>query len=255
MPRGRAAPVTHRIDPERVHHRWDRDLAPVLEIASGDAVEYELRMAGHGQIEPGAPFGADTLDQDTLYHLSGPVRVRGATPGSTLRVDVLELTPGSWGWCAVLPGLGLLPDDFPEAHLRIFDLGGRDTVEIAPGMVAPLAPFLGTMGNHPGEPAVASAFPPHRGGGNVDTRHLVAGSTLWLPVWCDGALFSCGDPPRCRATARCACRRSSATCAPCCASRSSPGASPPRPSGPPTSWGRWASTPTCTRAPASPCGR
>jgi acetamidase/formamidase len=50
------------------------------------------------------------------------------------------------------------------------------------------------MGTHPDEPTTAAAFPPHKGGGNVDTRHLVAGSTLWLPVWCEGALFSCGDP-------------------------------------------------------------
>ena len=50
------------------------------------------------------------------------------------------------------------------------------------------------MGTHPGEPAIASVFPPHRGAGNIDTRHLIAGSTLWLPVFCDGALFSCGDP-------------------------------------------------------------
>jgi acetamidase/formamidase len=50
------------------------------------------------------------------------------------------------------------------------------------------------MGTHPDEPATASAFPPHKGAGNIDTRHLTVGSTLWLPVWCEGALFSCGDP-------------------------------------------------------------
>src|SRR5262249_12849028 len=62
------------------------------------------------------------------------------------------------------------------------------------GVEVPFAPFLGTMGNHPGVPEEAPPFPPHRGGGNMDNRHLVEGSRLWLPVWCDGALFSCGDP-------------------------------------------------------------
>ncbi len=47
---------------------------------------------------------------------------------------------------------------------------------------------------HPGQPAIASVFPPHRGGGNMDNKHLVAGSTLWLPVWCEDALLSFGDP-------------------------------------------------------------
>jgi acetamidase/formamidase len=46
---------------------------------------------------------------------------------------------------------------------------------------------------HSDEPGVHSPFPPHKGGGNIDTRHLTVGSTLWLPVWCTGALFSCGD--------------------------------------------------------------
>ena len=186
--------MDHTIDPGRVHHGWDRTLAPVLRIASGDVVHYDLRMAGHEQIAEGDGYAQARLDFDTLYHLSGPVFVEGASPGDTLRVEILELEPGDWGWASVLPGLGLLPDDFPEPWAGTFDLRDRGTVEIAPGIRIPTSPFLGTMGTHPDEPAQASAFPPHKGGGNMDTRHLTAGSTLWLPVWCDGALFSCGDP-------------------------------------------------------------
>jgi acetamidase/formamidase len=186
--------MEHTIDPARIHHGWDRTLEPVLRIASGDIVHYDLRMAGHGQIAEGDGYAKARLDFDTLYHLSGPVFVNGASPGDTLRVEILELEPGDWGWASVLPGLGLLPDDFPEPWAGTFDLRQRGTVEIAPGVRIPTSPFLGTMGTHPDEPAQASAFPPHKGGGNVDTRHLTAGSTLWLPIWCDGALFSCGDP-------------------------------------------------------------
>jgi acetamidase/formamidase len=94
----------------------------------------------------------------------------------------------------ILPDLGTLPDEFPNPYLRTFDLRDSREVELVPGVRIPFAPFLGTMGVHPDEPATASAFPPHKGGGNIDTRHLTAGSTLWLPVWCEGALFSCGDP-------------------------------------------------------------
>ena len=130
----------------------------------------------------------------TLYHLAGPLWVAGARPGDTLRVDVLELEPGDWGWASVQPGQGLLPDDFPEAWVGTFDLRARGSVEAAPGIRIPTAPFLGTMGTHPDLPQKAVVFPPHKGGGNIDTRHLTAGSTLWLPVWREGALFSCGDP-------------------------------------------------------------
>ena len=186
--------MDHTIDPSRVHHGWDRTLEPVLRIASGDVVHYDLRMAGHDQIAEGDGYAEARLDFDTLYHLSGPVFVEGAAPGDTLRIEILELEPGDWGWASVLPDLGLLPDDFHEPWAGTFDLRRRGTVEIAPGIWIPTSPFLGTMGTHPDEPAQASAFPPHKGGGNMDTRHLTAGSMLWLPIWCDGALFSCGDP-------------------------------------------------------------
>ena len=157
-------------------------------------MHYDLRMAGHDQITEGAAYGDTAFDWDTLYHLSGPVWVEGARPGTTLRVDVLALTPGDWGWMAILEDNGLLPDDFPEPWAGTFDLRDGESVEVAPGLRIPIAPFLGTMGTHPDDPAVAGAFPPHKGAGNIDTRHLTVGSTLWLPVWCEGALFSCGDP-------------------------------------------------------------
>jgi acetamidase/formamidase len=186
--------MEHTIDPTLVHHQWDNTLAPALEIASGDVVHYALRMAGHGQVSEGDGHAQTALDFATLYHLSGPLRVQGARPGDTLRVDILALEPGEWGWAAVLPGNGLLPDDFPEPWVGTFDLRERGSVEAAPGIRIPTAPFLGTMGTHPDVPASATVFPPHKGGGNIDTRHLTTGSTLWLPVWCEGALFSCGDP-------------------------------------------------------------
>ena len=182
------------IDTERVHHGWDNRLEPLLRIASGDTVHYDLRMAGHGQIREGDTYAETQLDFATLYHLSGPVFVDGARPGDTLRVDIVSLTPGDWGWVSILPGLGLLPDDFPEPWAATFDLRGGESIKIAPDVRIPMAPFLGTMGTHPDTPVTAEAFPPHKGGGNMDTRHLVAGATLWLPIWCAGALFSCGDP-------------------------------------------------------------
>jgi acetamidase/formamidase len=183
----------HKIDATKIHHHWARDLEPALTIASGDTVHFDLLMAGHGQVDNGTPFAEARFDFETLYNLSGPVWIDGAEPGDTLEIDVLSLEPGAWGWTVVLPQFGLLPEDFPDGFIRYFDLAGRQTARLGDRVEIPIAPFLGTMGTHPGEPADAPPFPPNRGGGNIDTRHLVAGSTLWLPVWCDGALFSCGD--------------------------------------------------------------
>jgi acetamidase/formamidase len=183
----------HVIDPTRVHHRWDSTLEPTLRIASGDTVSFELAMAGRGQLKEGASFEETAFDWDTLYNLLGPVWIDGARAGDTIEVEILSLEPGDWGWTAVLPELGLLPDDFPEPVVRTFDLRGGTHVAVAPGVNVPFAPFLGTMGTHPGEPEIAPPFPPHRGGGNIDNRHLVAGTTARFPVWCEGGLFSCGD--------------------------------------------------------------
>jgi acetamidase/formamidase len=186
--------VEHLIDGARYHHDWDRDREPTLEIDSGDTVRLDLEMAGSGQIAEGDTYADTTFDFATIYRLLGPIAVAGARPGDTLRVDVLELEPGPWGWCGTEPGLGLLPGEFPEPFVKTFDLRGGTHIDVCPQVRVPFAPFLGTMGTHPDDPTTAPSFPPHKGGGNVDTRHLTVGSTLWLPVWVDGALFSCGDP-------------------------------------------------------------
>src|SRR5262249_35017878 len=60
-------------------------------------------------------------------------------------------------------------------------------------ITVPIRPFMGVMGNTPAEPGYHSTYPPRRVGGNLDCRELVAGSTLWLPVEVEGALFSVGD--------------------------------------------------------------
>ena len=183
----------HRIGPPHIHHDWDRDRKAALSIRPGDVVHFDLPITGEGQLQETSTIEEVAWDFDTIYNLAGPIHVEGAEPGDTLEVEVLGLTPGPWGWTAFLPDLGLLPDDFPEPYLKTYDLRNRSTATVAPGVEVPLEPFLGTMGVPTDEPGQHSPFPPHRGGGNVDCRHLVAGSTLWLPIWCDGALFSCGD--------------------------------------------------------------
>lgn len=184
----------HVIDPARIHHKWDNSLEPSLVIETGDTVSFELPMAGRGQVERGRGFDRTSFDEDTVYNLLGPVFVEDAKPGDTLEVEILSLSPGDWGWCGIFPAEGLLPEDFPEPYLKTFELADRSRAELAPGVEIPLVPFLGTMGTHPDEAGALDVFPPHKGGGNIDARHLREGAALWLPIWCEGGLFSCGDP-------------------------------------------------------------
>ena len=115
----------HVFDASVYHHAWDRELEPALAIAPGDVVHFDLLMAGDRQVHEGASFEACAFDFDTLYNLAGPVHVEGAKPGDTLAVEILSLEAGDWGWCVILPELGLLPEDFPDGFVRTFDLRGR----------------------------------------------------------------------------------------------------------------------------------
>jgi acetamidase/formamidase len=123
------------------------------------------------------------------------VRVRGAVPGDTLVVEVLDMRPGAdFGWTAIRPGRGLLPEaEFPEPHLVIWDLSDGAFARMGRGIAVRVAPFPGVMGTALDDPGGHSTMPPRKNGGNMDIKQLTAGSTLYLPVWVEGALFSAGD--------------------------------------------------------------
>ena len=187
------SPAT-RVSADQNHLAWDPAIDPVASVGSGDVVEFECLDASNGQLD--ADSTTETLgglDFDRVDQVTGPVAVDGAEPGDTLQVDILELEPADWGWTASIPGFGLLADDFPDPYLKItrFDASSGHA-EFWPGIRLPLAPFCGELGVAP-KTGPLSTIPPDLHGGNMDTRHLVAGSTLFLPVFHAGARFSIGD--------------------------------------------------------------
>ena len=185
--------MQHTVPEDEVHYLWDEGNEPTLRIASGDEVVARTREVSDGQITPESTTEVlGSLDLERLYPLVGPIYVEGAAPGDTLAVEMLSIETQGWGWTAILPGLGLLPDDFPDPYLRIFDLSGEfaaldDVARI------PIEPFFGTMGVCPAGARAQQVMPPGTFGGNLDVRQLTSGSTLYLPVQVEGALFSCGD--------------------------------------------------------------
>jgi acetamidase/formamidase len=184
----------HHLPDERVHFTWDAGNEPALEIDSGDTVVVWTRDVSDNQITPASDASVLAgMDWDRLYPLNGPIAVRGAAPGDTLAIEVLDIHTQGWGWTAILPGLGLLPDDFPDPYLRVFDLSHGDVAYLRDDVVIPLEPFFGTMGVCPAGAKAQPVMPPGTFGGNMDTRQLVRGSTLYLPVQVERALFSCGD--------------------------------------------------------------
>lgn len=190
--------VDHRLsDAERnIHRSWDNSLDPVLTVESGEVVRFECRDAVDRQLDvesTAADFA--NVSFDPVHPLTGPVAVEGAEPGDVLEVELLDLQHKGWGYTGYLPGemgLGLLPEDFPDADVHIWDLEG-DVGHFVDGIEVPLDPFPGVIGLAPGADGEHDTLPPYDTGGNMDVKHMTAGSTVYLPVEVDGGLFSTAD--------------------------------------------------------------
>ncbi|MFP4200220.1 MAG: acetamidase/formamidase family protein [Clostridia bacterium] len=184
----------HMFPENKIHRKWNRDLEPVLEIDPGDRIYYETRDAADNQItRESTSESLAALDWAGFYPLAGPTYVKGASPGDTLVIDILEVQHRGWGWTAILPDLGVLPDEFPDPYLRLWDVCDGDFAYLDDYARVPLAPFAGTMGIAADVEGDLEPMPPRHVGGNMDSRHLRAGSTLYLPVEVEGGLFSIGD--------------------------------------------------------------
>jgi acetamidase/formamidase len=187
------AGTIHDLRRDAFEYAWDNSFEPALEIESADTVLLRVRDASDEQIgERSTAAAVAALDFSKVNPVSGPVYVKGAEPGDTLSVEVLEFQPPRWGWTAIIPGFGLLADEFPDPWLRISQVADG-VVRFSNRILLPFRPFPGTLGVAPAEPGTHSIVPPSRWGGNMDTKHLNPGATLYLPVGVDGALFSLGD--------------------------------------------------------------
>jgi len=192
---GDGSRTLHSLREDAFNHVWDNSIEPALEVESGDTVELHARDASDLQIAPDSSVEAiAALDFERVNPVSGPVFVRDARPGDVLEVELLELRPRDWGWTAIIPGFGLLADEFPEPWLRISRVDAdRQRVVWSDAISLPYAPFPGTIGVAPAEAGEHPIVPPSRWGGNLDIKHLRPGAVLYLPVGVEGALFSLGD--------------------------------------------------------------
>ncbi|MGV0876711.1 acetamidase/formamidase family protein [Martelella sp. FLE1502] len=178
------------------HLGWDRSIKPVHFAKSGETIAFACRDAGNGHYHHDST-SADILTADpaNINPLTGPVYVEGAAPGDALKVTIHEFTPSGFGWSAIIPGFGLLSDQFDQPKLKLWDY---DTAAQKPAVFndiasVPLRPFIGTIGVAMAEVGKHSVIPPRRVGGNMDIRDIAAGTTLYLPVEVEGALLSLGD--------------------------------------------------------------
>ena len=172
---------------------WSKNHPAVLDINPGDQVTFHVREVTSSQITKKSTVAdVPKLDGTKFYPLAGPVRVKGAVVGDALAIDVLNVETADWGWSAVVPGLGAL-EEFTEPYLWMWKLNGKSWVKFKSGLRVKRRPFCGVMGVAPASEGYTESMPPGNHGGNIDTRHLTAGSRLLLPVCVDGGLFSVAD--------------------------------------------------------------
>jgi acetamidase/formamidase len=198
----------HRLEPgpDTVHWGYfDARLPPRLAIDSGQRVTIST-VSGTAEMMPAPPLRippALTAIHETVtrkmvpgHICTGPVAINGARPGQVLQVDIEAIDVlYDWGYSAVRPLAGALPHDFSDN--RVFHLvldRARARWRLPWGQDVPGAPFFGVMGVAPPPSwGVISTLPPRKNGGNLDNKELVAGTTLYLPIFVEAALFSVGD--------------------------------------------------------------
>ncbi|MGA3036460.1 MAG: acetamidase/formamidase family protein [Vulcanimicrobiaceae bacterium] len=219
-------------EPNKGHNRWHPDIPAIATVRPGESVAIDTRDALNGQVKPGM-VGADIekFAVNVAHPLTGPLAIEGAKPGDLLAVHIEKIDPQPRGYTSFRgPDFGFLRDVFNYKYLVHWEIEGElaRSPQI-PGVAIPGAPFMGVMGVAPShelmktivareaelaakghlvalpdsrgavpakEPLASTALrtiPPREHGGNFDIKQLTAGTTLFLPVFVEGANFSTGD--------------------------------------------------------------
>ena len=184
----------HYLDDSVIQPFWDNSVEPRLEIESGDVVVFDCREA-NGQIQPDWTVADyEGADRSKIHALNGSVWVKGAQPGDTLEIEILDMEHKGWGWSAHRAGAGLLQEDFAFSYLHHWRIEGETITSTELDSISlPFEPHPGVVGVAPREAGRFSTIPPRANGGNLDVRDITIGSTVWLPVLVEGALFATGD--------------------------------------------------------------
>ena len=201
-PQAGGALTVHHLEPvpDAVTQFYSASAPAVVTVDPGDTLIVRT-LDAHGYLERPESWDLDPPRMFTPsrgHCLAGPIEVRGAEPGQVLAVHIESMLPATWGWTTA----GVADEDLSQAlgvaagpvEFLSWDLDAVSLTGRADGFTVPLTPFLGVIGMPPAEPGEHSTTPPRTlGGGNLDCRELVAGSTLYLPVTVPGAALCLGD--------------------------------------------------------------
>jgi amidase len=184
------ATADHVVSREDIVWAFGPDMEPVLEVEPGATVRFETRDCFDGQIRSEEDLVTE-IDFQRVNAATGPVAVKGAEPGDSLVVEILDVSPVEWGVATLIPGYGQLIDQVQAPLTRLFKVEDG-VVEMNERVRFPARPMVGVVGvATAGEELSTGLAGQH--GGNLDNHLHGAGARIYFPVRRPGGLFAVGD--------------------------------------------------------------
>ena len=184
------ATVDHVVYREDVIWAFGPELDPVLEVEPGATVRLETNDCFSGQIRSEEDLVTE-IDFERVNSATGPVAVRGAEPGDSLVVDILDVSPIDWGVATLIPGFGQLIGKVQAPLTRLFKVEDG-WVQMNDRVRFPARPMVGVVGvATDGEHLTTGLADRH--GGNLDNHLHGPGARIYFPVRQPGGLFAVGD--------------------------------------------------------------
>jgi amidase len=185
-----AVTTEHRIGRDEVIWAFGPDLEPVLEVDPGAVVTLETNDCFTGQIQTEDDLVTE-IDFARVNSATGPIAVRGAEPGDSLVVELLEVRTGPRGFATLIPGIGQLIDQVRAPYTQVFEVDG-DTIRMNERISFSLRPMVGVIGVATDGETLTNGFA-GRHGGNLDNHLHGPGATVYLPVRQPGGMLAIGD--------------------------------------------------------------
>ncbi len=167
-----------------------KDNPPALEVDPGEIIEFSTKDCFSNQIQSCEEL-FESADWATINPATGPVFVKGTEPSDTLVVDILDITLADQGVMVAVPEMGALGDKIEESETKIIPLE-NGYARFNEKISLPVKPMIGVIGTAPFGEEIPNGTPGDHGG-NMDTKHIVKGTRLYLPVFHPGGLLAIGD--------------------------------------------------------------
>jgi amidase len=182
--------LQHSLSRDQVIWSFGPDLQPVLEVEPGDTVTFETNDCFTGQIRSEDDLVTD-IDLSRINSATGPVAVKGAEPGDSLIVEILDVRPIEWGVATLIPGFGQLIDQVTSPVTRLFEVRDGE-IRMNDRVRFQAKPMVGVVGVATSGEELSNGLAGQHGG-NLDDHFHGKGARIFFPVRQPGGLFAVGD--------------------------------------------------------------